>query len=471
MMIRWKNPFHSTTRAKLCGPVIFLIAMILIYRCFHQEKDTTNLISGFLNTSHSGFLENVKKFLLNIKERDKKYPNMRLGIVLVFVTTYASDSVDYASPLVFDALYYVNHNPEVVKAGIHTPEQAKNHWLTHGIDKGLQAIGSFHVKQYLRRYHDLSLAFHTNYRQAIDHYIQHVDSEHRVGYMEGGFGGVWTISGHGIYLGASARMGGAIDSLTWNNRELVNSYDHGRELQMACNSNTYAECYNPTEAGGRDDSTSAHTHTHIDWVRASGNVLESQVHPAFWLRPGVHETIDTTISGCTRGSQALNHQSTYRYPFHKKVTIGVQGIDNCIEFVSNFTIGGDWPADLKFIQMEAPTGYMAGDLNQTYYFNPQTVSMEIQKNHNPVVLSTHDNQYAVGVYTPPGQDSDVAVYYGVHVFRLGTFDNDTAKWNVVYRKFRTHGNQPVQYVYKTYICIGSLGMVSNCLHKITQRHR
>lgn len=127
------------------------------------------------------------------------------------------------------------------------------------------------------RYHDLSLAFHTNYRQAIDHYIQHVDSEHRVGYMEGGFGGVWTISGHGIYLGASARMGGAIDSLTWNNRELVNSYDHGRELQMACNSNTYAECYNPTEAGGRDDSTSAHTHTHIDWVRASGNVLESQV--------------------------------------------------------------------------------------------------------------------------------------------------------------------------------------------------
>ncbi|XP_056006098.1 glycoprotein-N-acetylgalactosamine 3-beta-galactosyltransferase 1-like isoform X5 [Ostrea edulis] len=63
MMIRWKNPFHSTTRAKLCGPVIFLIAMILIYRCFHQEKDTTNL----------RFLENVKKFLLNIKERDKKY--------------------------------------------------------------------------------------------------------------------------------------------------------------------------------------------------------------------------------------------------------------------------------------------------------------------------------------------------------------------------------------------------------------
>ncbi|XP_061197111.1 uncharacterized protein LOC133205337 [Saccostrea echinata] len=262
-------------------------------------------------------------------------------------------------------------------------------------------------------------------------------------------------------------MGGAIDSLTWNNRELVNSYDHGRELQMACNSNTYAECYNPTEAGGRDDSD--HTKTYIQWIRAHGNILESEVHPAFWLRPGAHETRDTTINGCTRGSAALNHQMTYKYPFHKKVTIGTHGIDNCIEYVSNFTIGGDWPADLKFIQMEAPAGYMAGDFNQIYYFNPKTVSMEIHKTDNhPVVLSTHDNLNAVGVYTPPGQDSDIPVKYGAHVFRLGTFDNDTGKWNVVYRKYRTHGNQPVQYVYKTYICVGSLGIVSNCLHKIMQ---
>jgi hypothetical protein len=48
--------------------------------------------------------------------------------------------VDYASPLVFNALYYVNQNPEVSEAGVHTPDQAKNHWLTHGLDKGLQAV-------------------------------------------------------------------------------------------------------------------------------------------------------------------------------------------------------------------------------------------------------------------------------------------------------------------------------------------
>ncbi|XP_062590330.1 uncharacterized protein LOC134251922 [Saccostrea cucullata] len=391
-------------------------------------------------------------------------------LFLVIESTQANDPTDYASSLVFDGLYYLNHNPDVVSLGIHTLEKARNHWLTKGIDEGRQAIGSFHVKQYLRRYIDLANAFGTKYRQAIHHYINHTSTEHRVGYIEGGYGGTWTISAHGVYIGASARMGGAIDSLTWNNRELVNSFDHGRELQMACNSNTYAECYNPTEAGGRDDSHSEHTKTSIQWVRAHGNILESEVHPAFWLRPGDHETQQLTIHGCTRGSPALNHQMTYRYPFHKKVTIGTHGIDNCIEYISNFTIGGDWPADLKFIQMEAPAGYMAGDFNQIYYFNPKTVTMEIQKTDNhPVVLSTHDNQYAVGVYTSPDQDSDIPVKYGAHVFQIGTFDNNTGKWNVVFRKYRTHGNQPVQYVYKTYICVGSLGMVSNCLHKITQR--
>nr|KAG5703395.1 hypothetical protein BaRGS_022444 [Batillaria attramentaria] len=31
-------------------------------------------------------------------------------------------------------------------------------------------------------------------------------------------------------------MGGAVDSLVWNHREFVNSWDHGRQLQMAVRS-------------------------------------------------------------------------------------------------------------------------------------------------------------------------------------------------------------------------------------------
>jgi hypothetical protein len=129
------------------------------------------------------------------------------------------------------------------------------------------------------RYHDLTIAFGTNYKAAIRHYLSHGQTEHRLGYQEGGDGERWTASNanHDLFVSASQRMGGAIDSVVWNNKEFVNAYDHGRELQMAANTNTYGECYNPTEAGGRDDSNHDNTKTHIQSIQAHGNVLETQV--------------------------------------------------------------------------------------------------------------------------------------------------------------------------------------------------
>ena len=53
--------------------------------------------------------------------------------------------------------------------------------------------------------------------------------------MEGGYGGRWTVSDdqHRLFVSASRRMGAAIDSLVWDHHEFLNSWDHGRELQMA----------------------------------------------------------------------------------------------------------------------------------------------------------------------------------------------------------------------------------------------
>src|SRR5690242_16936202 len=60
-----------------------------------------------------------------------------------------------------------------------------------------------------------------------------------------------------IVVGASKRFAGAIDSLTWNGREFINAYDHGRELQSAVQFNGAVECLNPTEAGSLDDDRGA----------------------------------------------------------------------------------------------------------------------------------------------------------------------------------------------------------------------
>ncbi|XP_033740947.1 uncharacterized protein LOC117327850 [Pecten maximus] len=390
----------------------------------------------------------------------------RLLLLICGITAY-SDAVDLASPEVFDAQFYLNNYPDIHSS--HTPEAAKAHWLSLGIAEGRQGCGSFHSKQYVTRYPDLTNAFHANYNSVIAHYLTNGIHEHRLGYIDGGYDGRWTISnGKDLFISASKRMGGAIDSLVWNNKQMINMYDHGRELQMACNSDTYTECYNPTEAGGRDDSRHETTHTHIQWVRAHGDTLESEVHPAFWLRPGTHEK-RAVQSGCHRGSPSLTHQSTYAYPFWKQVRIGVHGMSHAIEFMSNFTLAGDWPHDLRYIQMEAPTGYMPGEFTTAYRFNTKTLSLE---NHGsslePPVVSTDDGQYAMGVYSPPGQDSDVFMYYGVSL-RLGgtSFTGSTNKWNVVYRKSRFTSGVHHQ-VYKTYICVGTLNMVTGCLHTLIQ---
>lgn len=198
----------------------------------------------------------------------------------------------------------------------------------------------------------------------------------------------------------------------------------------------------------------------------SNFISSLQVYPAFWLQPGTHETQGT--GHCGRGSPSRNHQATYAYPFWKKVTIGVHNMQNAVEFISNFTLAGDWPQDLRYIQMEAPTGYMPGEFSTAYQYNTETGSLEHHhSNLKPPVLSTKDGQYAMGVYSPPGQDSDAFMYYGTSMNLGGSsFTGNTNKWNVVYRKSRFTSGVHHQ-VYKTYICVGTLNMVTTCL---TQLH-
>ncbi|KAL3852768.1 hypothetical protein ACJMK2_016384 [Sinanodonta woodiana] len=376
---------------------------------------------------------------------------------------------DAASPLVFDPGFYLNTNPDLLKAGIVTPEAARSHWLNNGIQEGRQGCGSFHSRQYLARYTDLANAFHTNYVAAVQHYLQLGHAEARLGYVEH-YETRWTISnGKDIFISASARMGAAIDSLVWNNKEFINAGDHGRELQMACNTDYFVECYNPTEAGGRDDGIEITTKTIIQIVKASGQTLQSQVLPAFWLRPGTQVTQDES-GGCHTGSPALNSKETYDFNFQKVVTIGCAGHSNCIEFVSKFTIGGNWPSGFNYIQMEAPTGYLTGEFTKVYNYNSNSHQIE---GHNsdqvPIVMTTGDDKYAMGVYAPPGQDTDAYQYYGVSFFpEIQNFPGKTSKWNVVFRKRKPQNT--TTFTYKSYICVGNLAIVKDCLGKVIQAH-
>jgi hypothetical protein len=80
-------------------------------------------------------------------------------------------------------------------------------------------------------------------------------NEKRLGYLESAqsnFSYRWTVAStgaagnsSGIWMSASNRTAGTIDSIYWNNYELVNSWDHGRQLQVAI-ANMSGEAYNPS---------------------------------------------------------------------------------------------------------------------------------------------------------------------------------------------------------------------------------
>ena len=85
------------------------------------------------------------------------------------------------------------------------------------------------------RYPDLKEAFGNDTRAAARHFVSHGFMEGRFGYIEGGSRGRWTIrsvSDTYRFVSTSERCAGAIDSVTYKGKEFINSYDHGRQLQV-----------------------------------------------------------------------------------------------------------------------------------------------------------------------------------------------------------------------------------------------
>lgn len=144
-------------------------------------------------------------------------------------------------------------------------------------------------------------------------------------------------------------------------------------------------------------------------------------------------------------------------------------MDNAIEYISNFTLAGDWPHGMNWIQMEAPTGYLTKFFSKKYNFNKATSSMYAYQHHTvPVALSTPDGSVAMGVYAPEGQNNahDGHIHYeGGQGLGGSSYIGGTNKWSVVFRRPRFESGINHQ-VYKTYICVGTLDMVSNCLREL-----
>lgn len=120
--------------------------------------------------------------------------------------------------------------------------------------------------------------------------------------------------------------------------------------------------------------------------------------------------------------------------------------------------------------MEAPTGYMTGDFTVSRSVDKNTGHLVAYNNRLPVVMSTPNDQFAMGVYVPPGQDTDEFQYIGTAHFPNSVKPAATNKWNVVFRKhtFATGSSHVLNYT--AYICVGNVNQVVACINTLTRAH-
>ncbi|MCA9060102.1 MAG: hypothetical protein KDA85_16455 [Planctomycetaceae bacterium] len=264
-----------------------------------------------------------------------------------------------------------------------------------------------------------------------------------------------------IVVTTTSRLAGAIDSVTWRGQEFINSTDHGRQLQSASNldagSTFTGETFNPTEAGSRHDGAGAVSTSRLLHLVARGNQLQTTTQMAFWLRPG--ET-----SG---GHPAKNLTKLSDHLLTKRVTIGYRNLPNVLQYDVTFSLPvGE---QHRFAQFEAVTGYMPPKFSRFEVWNPESnellpLSDGPGEQPLPVVFSTPDDQFAVGIWSPM-QPSPGFERAGYGRWRFTA--QRVVKWNCVFR-VRGQGG-PVEagdYAFRCFVVLGTREDVRQTLKKL-----
>jgi hypothetical protein len=265
-----------------------------------------------------------------------------------------------------------------------------------------------------------------------------------------------------IVITTTARTAGAIHSLTWDGKEFVDSFDHGRQIQSASNFDSgqtfIPEVFNPTEAGSLADGRGETSTSRLLELSAKGNQLVTLNRMAFWLKPGEK----------SQGNPARNTVALSDHYLAKRVIIGYQDLPHAIEYRVTFLV----PTSEKhtFAQFEAVTGYMPQEFGTFLRFDAKEGKLQPLtdgpgEQSDPVVLSTEDGKHAMGVYSPE-QPSKGFEEAGYGRFRFKA--EKVVKWNCVFRVKNETGVPGGEYQYRCFVVVGTR---ADCESTLAALHR
>jgi hypothetical protein len=243
--------------------------------------------------------------------------------------------------------------------------------------------------------------------------------------------------------------------------QFVNRADHGREFQSASSFDGFGECLNPTEAGSLADTASSTSV--LLGISASGNMLNTTTQMAYWTPAGY--PYPQGCGGNPAVTVAQNPANLSSDLLTKRVSIGYSGIQNVIEYLTTFHVSQAHQS----ATFESLTGYMPANFSLFLAYDPSSTSLarlpaNVPDGEQvyPLIFSTEDHRYAIGVYSPDlPQVQFPTIGYG-H-FALG--GSGTQKWNSVFRAAPVGAGD---YAFRNYLVVGNLQQVVDGMAAVNQ---
>ncbi len=268
-----------------------------------------------------------------------------------------------------------------------------------------------------------------------------------------------------LKISTQARFAGAVSSLQYRGKEYVNIDDHGRQIQSASSYDGLGECLNPTEAGSSPDGTGMTSTSFLKGYQAIGNELKTVTQMAYWLSANQPYQVP---GGCSPAKpnikSAQNTTDISNDYLYKQVSIGYQDLPNVISYLVTFHTN-EAHDNATF---EALAGYMTSEFSNFWSLdvklnNLQSLSKQSGEQHLPVILSTQDNNHAIGVYSP---DLPMVTY---PAYGYGRFDysmHNTMKFNAVYRLNNVSAGD---HNFKQFIIVGTLTEVQASMFALNKK--
>jgi len=205
----------------------------------------------------------------------------------------------------------------------------------------------------------------------------------------------WTVTNQTVTVTCDERSGSAIRTVTVRGYQMVQSPDHGAQIQTACSMNGLGEQLNPTEAGSVPDGDKPTSSSKILGVTVSGQTIQASSQLCYWY----------PYQGQTLSPITLD----------KKIELGWNGMWNVIK--DSRTLHN--PNNYDSCQFECLTGYLNMTMNQLYSFDRASGQLTLTPYQNSTVfdptkivsfyapatypiLSLPDASQAMGVVVGPG---------------------------------------------------------------------